>query len=67
MWLKADFQGVVEKGTPLMQITPFKRDDWKSEFGYYKNGQYLEVEDANFNGTMVNHYIKNHWSKKSYK
>jgi hypothetical protein len=67
MWLKADFQGVVEKGTPLMQITPFKRDDWKSEFGYYKNGHYLEVEDANFGGTMVNHYIKNHWSKKSYK
>jgi hypothetical protein len=29
--LKKDFSGIIEKGTPMMQIIPFKREDWKSE------------------------------------
>jgi len=29
--IRNDFEGVVEKGTPIIQVIPFKRDDWKSE------------------------------------
>jgi hypothetical protein len=68
MWVKSGFEGIVEKGTPLIQIIPFKRDDWNSTFDYYQNGEYKTiVEEKNFNSTMVGHYLKNHHSKKKFK
>lgn len=68
MWLKQGFEGIVEAGTPMVQITPFKRTEWTSEFDYYEDGEYKGiVEERNFNTTIVNHYIKRHWSKKTYK
>jgi hypothetical protein len=68
MWIKTGFEGIVEKGTPMIQIIPFKRDDWDSTFDYYQNGEYYDViEEKNFNGTMVGHYLKNHHSKKKFK
>jgi hypothetical protein len=67
MWIRKDFEGVIEKGTPLVQITPFKREDWEAEYTFYEQGKYLEVEETNFNSTLISNYIKNHWSKKTYK
>ena len=68
MWIKSGFEGIVEKGTPMVQITPFKRDDWTSTFDYYENEEYYNIiEEKNFNGTMVGHYLKNHHSKKKFK
>jgi hypothetical protein len=68
MWIKTGFEGIVEKGTPLVQVIPFKRDDWESTFDYYENGEYVNViEERNFNSTMVGHYLKNHHSKKKFK
>jgi hypothetical protein len=68
VWVKDNFSGIVEKGTPIAQIIPFKRDDWESTFDYYENGQYYSVvEDKNFNTTIVGNYIKNYWSKKKFK
>lgn len=67
MWVKEGLEGVVEKGTPLVQVIPFKRDNWKAEFDYYKNGEYALTEDKNFRSTIVNHYMKNYWSKKEFK
>jgi hypothetical protein len=67
-WVKEGFEGIVEKGTPMAQIIPFKRDDWESTFDYYKDGEYFDViEEKNFNSTMVGHYLKNHHSKKKFK
>jgi hypothetical protein len=68
MWVKTGFEGIVEKGTPMVQIIPFKRDDWESTFDYYEDGEYHNViEEKNFNSTMVGHYLKNHHSKKKFK
>jgi hypothetical protein len=67
MWIKEGFEGIVEAGTPLVQLTPFKRENWKSEFDYLKNGEYEKIEDKNFNKNIISNYVKNHWSKKSYK
>jgi hypothetical protein len=67
VWVKKDFEGVVEKGTPMLQVIPFKRENWQSEFDFYTKEK-LEVErDKNFAATIVNNYVKNHWSKKTYK
>ena len=68
MWVKTGFEGIVEKGTPMVQIIPFKRDDWDSTFDYYEDGEYYSViEEKNFNSTMIGHYLKNHHSKKKFK
>jgi hypothetical protein len=68
MWIKEGFEGIVEAGTPLVQITPFKRTNWKSEFDYYLDNTYQEkVLESNFNRTIVGHYLQKVWSKKSYK
>jgi hypothetical protein len=67
VWVKEGFEGIVEKGTPIVQIIPFKRDNWESTFDYYEDGEYINVvQEKNFNSTMVGHYIKNHWSKKKF-
>jgi hypothetical protein len=66
MWVKKDFNGIVEKGTPMFQVIPFKRENWDSEFDYYKDGEFLKVQDKNFRGTMIGHYLKNVWSQKKY-
>ena len=68
MWIKKDFEGIVEKGTPIVQIIPFKRDNWESTFDYYEDGEYTNIiEERTFKGTMVGHYLKNHHSKKKFK
>jgi len=68
MWIKTGFEGIVEMGTPMVQVIPFKRDDWTSTFDYYENGVYKNIiEEKNFNSTMVGHYLKNHHSKKKFK
>ena len=68
MWIKEGFEGIVEKNTPMVQIIPFKRDDWTSTFDHYEDGEYYNViEEKNFNSTMVGHYLKNHHSKKKFK
>ena len=67
MWIKEGFEGIIEKGTPMVQLTPFKRDNWTSEFSHYKEGEINTIQDKNFGSTLVNHYVKNHWAKKKYK
>ena len=68
MWIKTGFEGIVEKGTPMVQIIPFKRDDWNSTFDYYEDGVYDSIiQEKNFNSTMIGHYLKNHHSKKKFK
>ena len=67
VWVKKGFEGVVERGTPMFQITPFRRETWKSDFSFYKDGEYRKIEDKNFGATLINNYIKNHWTKKDYK
>lgn len=29
LWLQKDFTGIIKKGTPIAQIIPFKRNNWK--------------------------------------
>jgi hypothetical protein len=68
MWIKEGFSGIVEKGTPLVQIIPFKRDDWESTFNHYEDEEYYKnIEEKTFNGTMIGHYLKNYHSKKRFK
>lgn len=67
VWIKDGFEGVVERGTPLVQVTPFKRDSWSSNFSYIKDGEYQKIEDRDLNTNIIGKYVKENWSKKIYK
>lgn len=67
VWVKKGFRGTIEKGTPIAQIIPFKRESWESSFDFVTEEQNRRLQDKQFNGTFIGHYIKNHWSKKEYK
>ena len=67
MYLKNDFEGIVEKGTPMFQIIPFKRNNWNSKFSFLEEGQQTINMDRDVKATLVNNYVKNFWEKKTYK
>jgi hypothetical protein len=67
VYLKENFEGIIEKGTPMFQIIPFKRNNWKSTFSFLEDGQFKINMDINVKATIVNNYVKNIWEKKSYK
>lgn len=64
-YLKEGFEGIIEAGTPLYQVIPFKRDDWTSEKDeslVQKDGQ----RKYDMNRVFSGNYKKNIWSKKNY-
>lgn len=67
MWLKDGFEGLIERGTPLVQITPFKRENWQSEFDHYPDGVHPMIQEKWLRLNSFGNYIKTQWSKKSYK
>jgi hypothetical protein len=65
-FIKTGFEGIIEKGTPIAQIIPIKRDSWESEKGVYD-------ENTNRNSFYklkryaVRSYRQQWWTKKSYR
>jgi hypothetical protein len=63
-FIKSDFFGIIEKGTPFAQIIPIKRDSWASFADYgliYPN----EVKGANLHNHKQS-YKAVDWQKKEY-
>ena len=67
VFLKEGFEGVVERGTPMIQVTPFKRESWESEFDLYKEEEYFYKQEMYLRAVSFGNYIKTQWSKKIYK
>ena len=64
-YLKSNFSGVIEKGTPLFQVIPFKREKWESETAEYNNAwrmRWVNLSRNVFGGA----YKKNFWHKKEF-
>ena len=65
-FIRSDFKGIIPAGTPIVQLFPFKRDDWKSEVDDTK-----EVKLPSYRFTMHNppfgFYKKHFWSRKTYR
>jgi len=61
------WEGMIEAGTPIAQVIPFKRDSWTMEIGS------KEEKNKNFDvyrklkSGFFNVYKNNYWSKKSFK
>jgi len=56
---------IIEKGTPLCQILPYKRDSWKSNIEKFdfdrENKVYL-----NYFSKIINAYKNRYWTRKKY-
>jgi hypothetical protein len=65
MFLKEGFSGEIKTGTPLLQIIPFKRDEWESEIdeSIVEKGSRAANRSRR---TLIGWYRDNVWSKKSY-
>lgn len=64
--LHKDFEGVIESGTPIAQLIPFKRETWKSELKKYSR-EFLEETKADFGRNIHRYYKRFHWKRKEYK
>jgi hypothetical protein len=63
---KENWEGIIEAGTPMAQIIPFKRDSWESEI----LPPAYELFNKNWSKQKVsiwNYYRQYLWSKKSWK
>lgn len=65
-YLKKEFEGVLKKGTPIAQVIPFKRDNWKSHVVEYDKD---EVQKRMFqkSSVFVDFYKKFAYVKKIFK
>ena len=64
-FLHEDFEGVIEKGTPIFQIIPFRREDWESK----ENKTLLEIGETNKRKSFAvvsGWYKKSVWKRKTY-
>lgn len=64
-FIKDNFSGIIEKGTPITQIIPIKREPWKRTVEGY-NEEIINLNEEKYYSTINRSYKKNHWSKKEY-
>jgi hypothetical protein len=65
-FIKNDFTGIIEKGTPITQIIPIKRDLWNRKIENY-NEDVNHLNKETYFSTIKRSYKKNHWTKKEYR
>tara|TARA_R100000081_G_scaffold68153_1_gene35591 strand:- start:212 stop:412 length:201 start_codon:yes stop_codon:yes gene_type:complete len=63
---KEQFEAVIEKGTPYVQVIPFKRDNWKMKINEI-NMDKLRKDNFKYVSNLINIYLKKHWFKKTWK
>ena len=64
-FIKNGFEGIIEEGTPIAQILPFKRDNWKSESVDFD----LKYKYNSLNATKIDFirtYKNRYWTRKKY-
>lgn len=64
-FLKRNFRGTIPKGTPIMQIIPFKRDNWELEVADSDDDiEKHELMAENRRSMLYGYYKKTAWRKK---
>ena len=64
-FIKNDFEGVIEEGTPIAQVLPFKRDNWESSVEKTNNSS--RYSSSLVKTALIRAYRKKFWTKKIYK
>lgn len=63
--VKKDFNGIIPKDTPIVQIIPFKRENWK--FSIKDKLDSLDLLKKQHHLYLQNAYKRLSWSRKSYR
>ena len=66
VWIKSGLEGIIEKGTPMVQVIPFKRESWTHEFGYIPDKTAFYNLEKYLRANLINNYVKNNWTKKEF-
>jgi hypothetical protein len=61
------FEGLIPRGTPIVQIIPFKRDNWKMELGNEEDLKAMEKIERKIKSLFFDRYKNMFWFKKEYK
>jgi len=61
------FKGTIKKGTPLVQVFPFKRDNWIASFNKSFDLKILNKQRKKVRSLFTGGYKKFYWHKKNYK
>lgn len=64
-YINKDFEGVIPIGTPMYQIIPFKRENWKSTVLKYDEEDTVK-RFTNIRRHFANGYRKEYWQKKMF-
>ena len=63
-FLKENFIGIIPKGTPIAQVLPFKREEWKSKSVEYDPATGHQIN--RLKSIVERHYKNKFWFKKNY-
>jgi hypothetical protein len=61
-----NFEGLIPAGTPMAQVIPFKRDNWKMKSGSANDLNKILLNNAKLTVKYFNRYKTLFWNKKSY-
>lgn len=68
MYIKKDFKGTIERGTPLAQIIPFKRDSYEMSFASVNDSKNILSKQRFFVRSKFSNFYRNHMrQRKDYK
>jgi hypothetical protein len=65
-FIREDFEGIIEAGTPIAQIIPIKREVWRLSANKYSKDVVLK-NTTFFKSHIKNVYKKVFWSRKEYR
>lgn len=65
--VKKNFKGIIKQGTPLIQVIPFKRDEWESELVKDFDPEKTNLQRRIVRSTFQNGYRMKFWQKKVFK
>jgi hypothetical protein len=61
-----NFEGLIPAGTPMVQVIPIKRENWKIEKGNNKDIKEIMNVQKKLNSQFFDRYKKMFWHKKEY-
>ena len=64
--LRADFEGIIEAGTPIAQVVPFKRESWTAEIQTF-DVQKTTAITSSYSRKIFRPYKLGFWKRKEYK
>ena len=65
VFIKKGFSGIIKSGTPLLQVIPFKREDYEAEIIDFDKEDAGRVQEI-LASDQITPYRKNFWSRKRF-